>query len=401
MAPAVLPMLCGNYDAKAVAAGATAYYASEKYDGWRMVYRDGRFYSRAGKPLSPPPHLARAAESLRAADGGASFALDGELWLGYERFQDTHAALDARSPELQWLLFDLPSAPGGYAERLGALGALVARAALPDAVRVVAQTYCADGAALDAYYDALLAAEPRAEGIVVRAADLPYRWDARATTGFMKRKPFRDLEATVIGYHTVAARTADTAAARPDGYVSSLICRRADDAPTFRVAYKGACPPALGAIVTVKYQNLTDDGAPRFPALKGVRASADAPCEPARAAPSRPSAFSGATAQLPKRAATTTLRELATAARVAADSGVTLEFAPGRALYVAASAPGEYYCVRRSRQPEALPYCTCAAWKYQRLAPAARVCKHTAAVLAALGRPTKPTPTIRFAPRRD
>jgi ATP-dependent DNA ligase len=128
MAPAVTPMLCANYDAKSVASGA-AYYASEKYDGWRMFYRDGAFYSRSGKPLSPPDHIVAAAEALRAAAADAAegspeaFALDGELWLGYDRFQDTHAALDAKSPELQWLLFDLPSAPGGYAERLTALGA--------------------------------------------------------------------------------------------------------------------------------------------------------------------------------------------------------------------------------------------------------------------------------------
>ena len=407
MAPAVTPMLCANYDAKSVAPGA-AYYASEKYDGWRLFYRDGAFYSRSGNPLSPPDHIVAAAEALRAASAPfgapAEFALDGELWLGYDRFQDTHAALDAKSPELQWLLFDLPSAPGGYAERLTALGALAADAA-PGAmapVRVIAQTYCADRAALDAYYAATLAAEPRAEGIVVRAADLPYHWNARATAGFMKRKPFRDLEATVVGYHTIAPRTAESAAARPEGYVSSLICRivaapeaAAAKTADFKLTFKGARPPPIGALVTVKYQNLTDNGLPRFPTLKGLRASADAPA--ASAPKSAPAPI--AKTVLPKGAVATTLKELAVTASIAAESGVSLEFAPGSAIYVAASAPGEYYCVRRPRQAEALPYCTCAAWKFQRLAPPARVCKHTAAVLAALGRTVKPTPMIRFARR--
>jgi len=398
-------MLCANYDAKTVAAnGAAGFYASEKYDGWRMFYRDGSFYSRTGKPLSPPQHIADAAEALRAANeaaGGRALVLDGELWLGYERFQDTHAALDAKSPELQWLLFDMPSATGGYCERATALGALAADAAndarvAPAAngrVRVIAQTRCADRAALDAYYTATLAAEPRAEGIVVRAADLPYHWNARHAA-FMKRKPFRDLEASIIGYHTIAPRTAESAAARPDGYVSSLICRVAGaSAGDFKLTYKGARPPPIGALVTVKYQNLTDNGLPRFPTLKGLRASADAPAATA------PKSAPATATVLPKGAVATTLKELAVTASIAAESGVTLEFAPGSAIYVAASAPGAFYCVRRPRQAEALPYCTCAAWKFQRLAPPARVCKHTAAVLAALGRTVKPTPMIRFARR--
>ena len=400
-------MLCANYDAKAVEANAAVgFYASEKYDGWRMFYRDGAFYSRTGKPLSPPQHIADSAEALRAANeaaGGRALVLDGELWLGYERFQDTHAALDAKSPELQWLLFDMPSATGGYCERATALGALAADARVaPDGrvaaaadcrVRVIAQTRCADRAALDAYYTATLAAEPRAEGIVVRAADLPYHWNARHAA-FMKRKPFRDLEASIIGYHTIAPRTAESAAARPEGYVSSLICRVAGaSAGDFKLTYKGTRPPPIGALVTVKYQNLTDNGLPRFPSLKGIRSAVDAPAVDA------PAPTPVAKTVLPKGATVASLPELAQAAKLAAQSGVTLEFAPGSALYVAASSAGEYYCVRRPRQPEALPYCTCAAWKFQRIAPPARVCKHTAAIMAALGRTVKPTPMIRFARR--
>jgi hypothetical protein len=214
----------------------------------------------------------------------------------------------------------------------------------------------------------------------------------------MKRKPFRDLEATVVGYHTIAPRTAESAAARPEGYVSSLICRivAAPATADFKLTFKGARPPPIGALVTVKYQNLTDNGLPRFPTLKGLRASADAP------AASAPKSAPATATVLPKGAVATTLKELAVTASIAAESGVTLEFAPGSAIYVAASAPGAlcaYYCVRRPRQAEALPYCTCAAWKFQRLAPPARVCKHTAAVLAALGRTVKPTPMIRFARR--
>lgn len=399
MSPAQTPMLCANYDAKTVAANdAAGFYASEKYDGWRMFYRDGAFYSRTGKPLSPPQHIADAAEALRAANeaaGGRALVLDGELWLGYERFQDTHAALDAKSPELQWLLFDMPSATGGYCERATALGALAADVAGDSRVRVIAQTRCADSAALDAYYTATLAAEPRAEGIVVRAADLPYHWNARHAA-FMKRKPFRDLEASIIGYHTIAPRTAESAAARPDGYVSSLICRVASaSAGDFKLTYKGTRPPPIGALVTVKYQNLTENGLPRFPSLKGIRSAVDAPAAEKQAAAPAPVAKT----VLPKGATVASLPELAQAATLAAQSGVTLEFAPGSAIYVAASSAGEYYCVRRPRQPEALPYCTCAAWKFQRIAPPARVCKHTAAVLAALGRTVKPTPMIRSARR--
>ena len=49
-------------------------------------------------------------------------------------------------------------------------------------------------------------------------------------------------------------------------------------------------PPAIGSVITVRYQELSDDGVPRFPSYVGERVDVDLPsARPAKAAkPAKP-----------------------------------------------------------------------------------------------------------------
>jgi hypothetical protein len=65
-------MLLNAYDA-AIFRKKQAVYVSEKYDGWRVYYRAGTFYTRAGNILVVSPELAAAVDAASAAHGGLDF----------------------------------------------------------------------------------------------------------------------------------------------------------------------------------------------------------------------------------------------------------------------------------------------------------------------------------------
>ena len=294
MVRAPLPMLCGNYDPSLFTAG-EPWYISEKYDGWRMYYMNGTFYSRTGKELKTIPHIAAAIPSNLPANT----VLDGELWLGYDGFPEIGTAIEASDSRLQWILYDIPSAPGNYAERYEMLQSLFPAHNHAHPITVVSQ-FCVDNMDdADTFYEALLAENSKVEGVVYRPASLPYMWNERSDI-FMKRKPMKDIEVLVIGYHT----TTENKLPRPDGYVSSLICEMMDTQQQLRVSFRGVNPPEEGTIITIKYQNLTENGVPRFPIFKGIRGKLDAPFIPRKITTTATQA--GLTLTLPKSAVVVT-----------------------------------------------------------------------------------------------
>lgn len=347
-------MLCSPYS-QALFYKNAEWLVSEKYDGWRMFYKNGEFYSRTGKPLNAPSHIREALDLLHLPK---DVVLDGELWLGYSGFQEISGAIEMDDANFKWLLFDMPSAEGGYAKRLEALKSLPQD--MTGAIVVVEQTRVRNENELDELYDTICQKNAKVEGIVIRPADMPYCWDTRVIN-FMKRKPFQDAEAQVL-CHLITEKAKTNLV---EGYVSSLECQLLESGKTFRVSLrtnKGV--PSVGSIITVQYQNLTKDGVPRFSSLKGVRSEQDMP--PTQTKPMIQS-WSPVLTTIPKNARIMTMKE------VQEQNGMTLR--PREKIYIVAGGNlGGWHCIT---QPKVgLPYCSCAAWRFQRLAPAKRICKH-------------------------
>jgi hypothetical protein len=70
------PMLLSAYDADTFVVHPYL-YVSEKYDGWRLYFRNGTFYTRNGNPLALPADFADALNKHKGVE------FDGELWMGY------------------------------------------------------------------------------------------------------------------------------------------------------------------------------------------------------------------------------------------------------------------------------------------------------------------------------
>lgn len=235
------------------------FLVSEKFDGVRVLWDGRRLRLRGGGEVAAPASfLARLPAQ----------PLDGELWLGPGQFDALSALVrQARPDEQAWravryLVFELPGAPGGFAERAQALAALVGTVGWPQLV-AVPQQRLADAATLRRRLAEVVAAG--GEGLVLHRADAPYV-TGRADVLF-KFKPHEDDEALVIGHLPGRGRLA--------GQVGALRVRH-DDGREFSIGSglddaQRRQPPAVGTRITYRYRGLTPQGLPRFASLLRVR----------------------------------------------------------------------------------------------------------------------------------
>ncbi|HEY4530836.1 MAG TPA: DNA ligase [Luteimonas sp.] len=261
------PMQAAQRDAlRTVAAtgGIGAYWVSEKLDGVRGRWDGRRLWTRGGYPVDAPSWFTA---------GWPDMAMDGELWMGRGRFEETSALVrnppadDAPWREVRFLVFDLPDHGGRFEERVLAMRAL-ARAGHPPWLRPVAQSRVPDEAALRARLRAVLAAG--GEGLMLHhgaARYLPGRSDA-----LLKLKPHDDAEARVVAHLPGRGKYA--------GMTGALLVERADGA-RFRIGSglsdaERAAPPPHGSLVTYRFNGLTANGLPRFPRYLRVREPPDA-----------------------------------------------------------------------------------------------------------------------------
>lgn len=245
------------------------YLVSEKLDGVRAVW-DGHTLRFRGGGRVPAPDGFTA--------GFPPVPLDGELWLGRGQFDALsgivrkQVPLDAEWQRVSYRVFELPAAPGAFAERVEALRALVAAAGVPW-LKAVEQTRIASHAELMHRLDAVVRAG--GEGLMLHRADAPYvtgRSDA-----LLKLKPWQDAEAAVVGHVPGKGKYVGMTGAleleMPNGKRFRLGSGLTD-------ALRRD-PPPLGARITYRYLHLTKNGVPRHPRYLRVRDDFGASGDPA------------------------------------------------------------------------------------------------------------------------
>ena len=253
------PMLATGFRADVDIAG---YLVSEKLDGVRARWDGRQLLTRAGNRIDAPAWF---------TVGWPAQAIEGELWIGRGQFQqvsDLVRALQADTSawhQVRFMAFDLPASTQPFSTRTRALRELVTRAALPQLQRI-AQMHFTDHAQLDAKLDALVT--DGGEGLMLHHALAHYR--AGRTDGLLKYKRWNDAEARVIGYRPgkgkytgmVGALLVTDSHGRHFALGSGL--RDADRAK----------PPAIGSLVTFRYNGLTGKGTPRFARYQRVQVDA-------------------------------------------------------------------------------------------------------------------------------
>ncbi len=225
---------------------------SEKFDGVRAFWDGRQLRFRSGLVVAAPAwFLARL----------PAVPLDGELWLGRGRFDATSAAVRRSAPvnaewrALHYLVFDLPGAPGPFAERALQLRQL--------GVEAVAQQHLPDRAALQQRLAEVLAGG--GEGLMLHRADALHH--AGRSPALLKLKPEHDAEAQVLAHLPGQGRL--------QGRLGALRVRTAggvvfDLGSGFSDAQRQA-PPAVGAWVSYRHRGFTPAGVPRFASFLRLR----------------------------------------------------------------------------------------------------------------------------------
>jgi len=266
----------------------TAWWMSEKLDGVRAYWDGQRLLSRLGNEFFAPDWFI---EKL------PSHPMDGELWGGRKNFQKTVSTVRRQDRsdawrEVRYVLFDLPALRDPFEARQAALTELVAALGLGH-VSAHAQARCES---LDALRTELARVEALGgEGLMMRRPGSLYE-SGRSHT-LLKVKSFHDAEARVVGHLPGAGKH--------KGRLGALECEM-EDGTRFSVGTglsddERRAPPPLGSIVTYRYQELSNDGVPRFPSYVGVRD--DAAFAPRAPAPTRAPATATAPAPVAEEGA--------------------------------------------------------------------------------------------------
>jgi len=231
---------------------------SEKLDGVRAYWDGSQLLSRQGNRFHAP-------DWFRAQL--PPFELDGELWIGRGRFEQTLSIVSSEQANADWSqihyhIFELPQAQGGLLQRLSKLQQYLSRHQ-PSHLHLIPQRSCRDRRQLLQTLSQIEAAG--GEGLVLRNPLSPYH--TGRSDDALKVKSFEDMEAKVIGYSAGKGKYAGkTGALRVEieGGIRFLIGSGLSD-------QQRSEPPPIGSTITFKYQGYTVNGIPRFASFLRMR----------------------------------------------------------------------------------------------------------------------------------
>jgi DNA ligase-1 len=236
-----------------------AFLVSEKLDGVRARWDGRALWTRGGARIMAPATFTR---------GWSAEPMDGELWIARGRFDDISALVrrvgtDAQAwRDVRFMVFDLPTHPGPFAERVVRMRNLVSTARSAH-LAMIPQQRLDTRAELDAELARVVAGG--GEGLMLHRRDARYR--AGRSEDLLKYKPHEDAEAQVVAHLPGKGKYA--------GMMGALQVRT-PDGRHFRIGTgftdaQRAKPPPVGAWLTYRYNGLTSTGLPRFARFMRMR----------------------------------------------------------------------------------------------------------------------------------
>lgn len=234
------------------------WWMSEKLDGVRALWdaKKKQFITRLGNVYFAPDWFIK---------GLPNVDLDGELWMGRKMFQRCISIVRRQDKSKDWeairyLVFDEPSHGGPFEDRLASVNKKLQK----HPYALVHEHQRCNG--IGHLKDELAKVESiGGEGLMLRKPKSLYEPNRSMT--LLKVKSFTDEDATVIGHEPGKGKHKGRLGALrvklPNGVEFSVGTGLSDA--------ERASPPAIGVLVKVKYQELTDGGVPRFPSYLGIR----------------------------------------------------------------------------------------------------------------------------------
>ena len=238
----ILPMLANKWEDRKKYIS-TPFYVQPKLDGVRLLVSNKGCFSRTGKPVKGVDHLSKG---LKEGEW-----LDGECYDPDMSFEDITSAFKTNPTSLKFYVFDYfdmnrPDLP--FTERMK---------------KVTVETQLVHNeAAVKKYHDTFV--EQGHEGVMIRDRNSTYEVGKRSNY-LLKYKEFQTEEYEITGAKTGHGRDADAVV---------WVCKT-QDGQEFTVRPEGTIAQReehyknhkkyLGKMLTVRFQNLTALGVPRFP----------------------------------------------------------------------------------------------------------------------------------------
>jgi DNA ligase-1 len=280
-------------------------YLQPKLDGMRAIWTGEKLLSRTGKEIKSVPTLV---EFLKA--NYADFPLDGELYNHEKTFQEQISSVRKtvnidEDLSIQYHVYDTPVENISFSERYKLLKT---RLVETDRFKLVRTIKFKTIKVLERQEDGKLVPEELEEvdlnrfdeegyeGTMIRNADGLYKKGKRSSD-LMKVKTFQDDEFPIVGVyqltrkekiivppHTPGAIEHSDGVWKKDGVETPVemaggLVLQLPDGRTFEsgsgyddeTRIKFWKNPPIGKLATIKFQELTDGGVPRFPIFKAIR----------------------------------------------------------------------------------------------------------------------------------
>lgn len=266
-----LPMLAHNYT-KRQGDIKTPFYTQPKLDGVRVtVTSDGVLSSRTGKPYVGFEHISESVKNLMIDDG---IILDGELFT-FDLDFETICSVCRKSKEIDpnqklvkfyiFDMFDQKNKQKTFEERYNVLKTLK----LSDPLILVESKLVESKDCIHEIHEDYL--KEKYEGVIIRNTFGTYKNNYRSTD-LQKYKTFIDDEYKIVDF---------TEAQGNDKGTIIFTCKDHKSNLRFSVRPKGSrekrrdwfqnFDKIKGKMLTVRYQNLTEYGVPRFPVGVAIR----------------------------------------------------------------------------------------------------------------------------------
>lgn len=242
-------------------------YVSEKLDGIRAIWDGQKMLSRQNKPIHAP--------SWFIENFPKNIPLDGELFLGKGRFNDTSSVVRKKKPvdseweQIKFMVFDVPSSGDmGFEDRIAMIDSVIDHEKIPHLIKV-GHEHVKSFEKINELYNAFV--KDGAEGVMIRQPASKY--SPKRTFDLMKYKPVDDMEVIVYDHADGTGKY--------KGMLGALMVRRMDDqSVTFKVGtglndelrktYAESIP--IGCKITIQFGEINQKTkVPRFPVFVGVR----------------------------------------------------------------------------------------------------------------------------------
>ena len=225
-----------------------------KLDGIRCIYKNGIFYSRTGKTL-PISHI-------KIENIPENIILDGELYLHGLKFEE----VVSNKHKLEYRIFDLYDKNNKnlkYYQRMKQIYYIIKET---EFIKIIPNYICKD--ILDIEDKHKIYISKNYEGIMIKNLYGVYEVDKRSKNS-LKYKLFKDDEYEIVSYKYGNGKHKDCII---------WICKTKDN-QIFQVVPDGPLESRknvdiekyIGKMVTVRFQELSLDGIPRFPKCVAVR----------------------------------------------------------------------------------------------------------------------------------